>query len=336
MYRGYHKLDANVFDAMASLPSTYPTHSDPGILSLLDQNDQPLFALVYDDLMSDDFCSRIVHLADQEQYTAALLNTGDNKQEVGVVSPEVRQSQRCILNSNVLADEIWGKIQPLLPPASQVPGKRYQSKDGSKDWIAVGVNPCLRILKYDIGDRFEVHQDGAYTIEKSGTSPTRRSFLTLQIYLNDGGGVNFTGGGTRFITLENEKDQMQIKSKICKQDSKRAKLEERIQGCDVGADNMFGASTVPCNKANIGTNEIATSSIAKLGIASNDVTSLEETSNSQPSLPIFHVTDVVPRKGRILLFQHNIWHEGERVYSGTKVVLRTEIMFEQRPLSKSS
>ena len=41
------------------------------------------------------------------------------------------------------------------------------------------------------------------------------------------------------------------------------------------------------------------------------------------------VHDVVPRAGRVLVFQHNIWHSGERVSDGTKYVLRSEIMYEE-------
>ena len=48
-----------------------------------------------------------------------------------------------------------------------------------------------------------------------------------------------------------------------------------------------------------------------------------------------NVVDVVPTVGRFLIFQHNIWHEGEAVESGVKYCLRTEVMFKfQRPEKK--
>jgi hypothetical protein len=38
--------------------------------------------------------------------------------------------------------------------------------------------------------------------------------------------------------------------------------------------------------------------------------------------------DVVPRSGRALLFQHrNLLHSGDDVISGTKLTLRTDIMY---------
>jgi hypothetical protein len=39
--------------------------------------------------------------------------------------------------------------------------------------------------------------------------------------------------------------------------------------------------------------------------------------------------DVVPKGGRVLLFQHrNLLHSGDDVISGTKYTMRTDIMFE--------
>jgi len=100
----------------------------------------------------------------------------------------------------------------------------------------------------------------------------QKSFLTLQVYLNDGGGKDFTGGATRFITpldpVYKEKKQRK-----CAESSAATETADRYD---------------------------------------------------------FDVCDVVPRRGRVLMFQHNIWHEGQTVVAGRKEVLRTEIMFAQR------
>jgi len=38
--------------------------------------------------------------------------------------------------------------------------------------------------------------------------------------------------------------------------------------------------------------------------------------------------DVVPKVGRVLLFQHrNLLHSGDDVISGTKLTLRTDVMY---------
>jgi hypothetical protein len=123
------------------------------------------------------------------------------------------------------------------------------------------VNPCLRILKYDRDDHFELHQDGSYRTPADAAqgSPATRSFLTLQVYLNTGGCQDFAGGATRFY-------------------------------------------------GNVPPGTPAAVADVTAGLC---------------------VHDVVPRTGRVLVFQHNIWHSGERVSDGTKYVLRSEIMYEE-------
>lgn len=36
---------------------------------------------------------------------------------------------------------------------------------------------------------------------------------------------------------------------------------------------------------------------------------------------------VIPKPGRVLIFDHSIYHEGEEVSSGTKICVRTDVMF---------
>ena len=43
-------------------------------------------------------------------------------------------------------------------------------------------------------------------------------------------------------------------------------------------------------------------------------------------------TVITPRPGLALLFQHPIIHEGARVTAGTKYVVRTDLMYRQKPL----
>ena len=41
---------------------------------------------------------------------------------------------------------------------------------------------------------------------------------------------------------------------------------------------------------------------------------------------------VVPRAGRVLVFQHNILHEGSTLISGTKYAMRTDVMYKCKEL----
>ena len=209
MWRGYHKLGStSAFEELARIPSTLPVSSDSGPMTIKDQNGNELFALVLDDLDGiDTICTRLKQEVESpEAFQDALLNTGQGQQEQGVSNNEVRQSKRCIIESAKIAGEIWDCIQAYIPPPDLVPGSRYKNEG----WCAVGVNPCLRILKYDHSDFFEVHKDGSYYREmpillddhkeSSEMMEQHKSFLTLQIYLNDGGGHSFVGGATRFFT----------------------------------------------------------------------------------------------------------------------------------------
>ena len=243
MWRGYHKFAPERFEELAGFPATEPrpTASPAGALRVI-EGGESRFCCVWDGLVPEELCAEILAIADKRGYERALLNQGDDRQEVGELNETVRRGQRCIIESEDLARRLWVLLEPLIPPREVVPGKRYST------WKACGVNPTLRLLRYDApSDHFELHQDGSY----STTTPAgdkQRSFLTLQLYLNNGGGCDFAGGATRMFL-------------------------------------STGAETV--------------------------------------------VEDVVPRTGRVLLFQHNIWHIGEAVQSGTKLVLRSEVMYSE-------
>ena len=41
------------------------------------------------------------------------------------------------------------------------------------------------------------------------------------------------------------------------------------------------------------------------------------------------LTPIVPKKGQLLVFKHNILHEGSLLKSGEKIILRSDIMYEK-------
>lgn len=278
MWRGYHKLGSDeMFNRVAvAAPQELPTASPSGRIRCIDGDSK--FALVSDDLIDAAMCQEILDKAQTQGFSDALLNTGDDRQEIGELSPTIRKGKRSIIHDTSLAAGLWERIALLVPNQDTVPGARYKGK-----WRATSVNPCLRVLKYEVGDHFELHQDGSYTSQPSRSAdgsvvPGRRSFLTLQIYLNQGGGVDFAGGSTRFF-----KDVAKI----------------------IGAAGDVQAEEDLSAQVN----------------NTSDRTGNEGVDEA--------IEDVVPRFGRVLLFQHNVWHCGERVYAGCKYVLRTEIMYEE-------
>lgn len=265
MWRGWHKLPGGdaAFDALANIPSTFSNSSSEGPIDVVSGNGEQLFAIVVDGIFHESLYDSIIQTAEKEGFKPALLNQGSGQQEIGITLTSVRSGERCIIESSALADKLWPLVEQHLPHRDIVPGKRY------KNWTAVGINPKFRVLKYSSGDRFELHQDGSYyvnsQIHMDESTVVQQSFVTFQLYLNDGGGADFVGGATRFI--------------------QPTKIDIEL---------------------NLGTRK-----------------------TSDNSASIADVYEVVPKAGRLLLFQHNCWHEGETVTKGIKYVLRSEVMYSK-------
>ena len=270
MWRGWHKLPGGdaAFDNLANIPSSFPSSSGSGPIEIVSSSGENLFASVFDEIFPNAYYDSIIEAAELKGFDLALLNQGAGQQEKGITMTEIRSGQRCIFDDVDLANKLWLHVEQHLPHRDVVPGKRY------KGWKASGVNPRFRVLKYSSGERFELHQDGSYQMEplrrEDGVLIEQQSFVTFQLYLNNGGGVDFTGGSTRFI---------------------------QPVSSSANSSGLNEASLIDANHTGRNLREIA------------------------------EVNDVVPKKGRLLLFQHNCWHEGERVTSGVKYVLRSEIMY---------
>jgi hypothetical protein len=131
----------------------------------------------------------MVQFSEDLGYEEALVNIGGGMQQF---LPEVRKGWRCIVDTDAQTNELWERVRPFVPQLSAVPSLQRQS-----DYGLVGLNSRLRYLKYQPGDYFAPHHDGTYTDADTG----HRSFLTLQVYLNEG----FEGGATTFFVGRDEK-----------------------------------------------------------------------------------------------------------------------------------
>ena len=179
-------------------------------------------AFVLDNVLTDDECKALIEQTEEKGYEEALLNVGNGRQ---VLDTTYRKSKRCIVDSEEQAAWLWEKIKDFIP-------------DTWNSYPVVGLNERLRFLKYDGGEYFKAHMDGTY----ARPDGSERSYLTIQLYLNEG----FTGGNTTFLSNHSDKE-------------------------DKG---------------------------------------------------------VVPKPGRILVFQHDILHEGSVLVRGTKYTMRTDIMYK--------
>jgi hypothetical protein len=101
-----------------------------------------------------------------------------------------------------LATLIWSRIQKFVKPIYHDSAcDEYNSTCGKSPctghYEPVGLNPFMRISKYEAGQSFRWHSDSVY-----GTSDDNLGFQTLLLYLND----DFRGGETSFRVWEDVED----------------------------------------------------------------------------------------------------------------------------------
>ncbi|HEU4538934.1 MAG TPA: 2OG-Fe(II) oxygenase, partial [Polyangiaceae bacterium] len=83
---------------------------------------------------------------------------------------------RVMVDDGARAAELWARVSRAVPARL-------------RGWRAVGLNERFRFYRYEAGQCFRWHRDGAFE-RPSG----ERSRLTLMVYLND----DFEGGETEF------------------------------------------------------------------------------------------------------------------------------------------
>lgn len=129
-------------------------------------------------VLSPEECAEYITLTENIGYTPAGLTVG---QDEYMMAPNVRNNDRVILDDEQRAADLWRRIAEYVPTKID-------------NWTAIELNERLRFYRYDPGQRFAPHGDGAYR-RRNGDS----SRLTFMIYLND----DFEGGDTRFYLNHN-------------------------------------------------------------------------------------------------------------------------------------
>jgi hypothetical protein len=130
--------------------------------------------LTIDRFLSQAECDDYVKLSEDRGFEEASVSTDRGM----VMMKSWRNNDRVIIDDTGLASGLWQRLQPFAPPAF-------------KQWQPVGVNERFRFYRYDIGQKFDWHQDG-YFERANG----ERSFFTFMVYLN----ADFEGGETSFST----------------------------------------------------------------------------------------------------------------------------------------
>ena len=98
-------------------------------------------------------------------------------------------------------EKLWRSLEPLI--AEQI--DTFTSTTGCGQ--PIGLNPRLRVLRYDSEDKdvFDPHFDATTRVAGNKTS-----LLTVLLYLNEGGGADFEGGQTLFLDASEKGDNILV------------------------------------------------------------------------------------------------------------------------------
>jgi prolyl 4-hydroxylase len=180
-------------------------------------------------VLSPNECKVWIDHAEEQGFASASVLADGSK------NPH-RNNDRVLLHDTERSLVLFKRLQPHLPP-----------KWGDRSLL--GLNGRLSFLRYGPGEHYGKHVDVPYEDNKT----KQRSFITVQLYLNEG----FSGGETRFD-----------------QETGFTKVEER------------------------------------------------------------KYLDVVPKTGAVLLFEHELTHEGCAVTAGTKYAVRVDVMYSDVSIQK--
>ncbi len=169
---------------------------------------------VLNDFVTASECEAFIERSESYGFEEAAINNRGTQEIV----KSVRNNDRILFDDETLAETLFPKIKPHVPECID-------------DWCIFGLNERFRFYKYQPGQYFKWHRDGAFE-----RHPTEKSFFTFMIYLND----HFSGGITKFREFS-----------------------------------------------------------------------------------------VTPQTGSALVFPHRVMHEGAEIESGTKYVLRTDVMYRK-------
>jgi predicted 2-oxoglutarate/Fe(II)-dependent dioxygenase YbiX len=123
-------------------------------------------------VLTPDECASFIRLIESQGPEAAPVTTGYGF----AMMPDLRNNTRVMIDDPGRAGWLWDRVAAFVPPRIG-------------PWKAVGLNERFRYYRYDPGQYFRWHGDGAFV-----RSQYERSLLTAMVYLSD----DFEGGSTDF------------------------------------------------------------------------------------------------------------------------------------------
>ena len=224
------------------------------------------FALIIDDVLSDSKCQTLKELAstgfryiteashkapDGTTYTVQIQNPNPHKLSPIDTLHDPSSSSTSTDPATMILDEIYDKIKTALAQTKTF--HNYTKRQKLKQ--IKGLNPRMRVLRYDAKDNdlFSAHFDATTFVSVGGKR--MQSHITVLLYLNDGGGEDFDGGETLYLNFHNS-------------------ISNKSQ---------------------------------------NDSDAIK----------------ITPKTGRVVLFEHDLYHSGAPLSFGTKYIMRTDILFDE-------
>jgi prolyl 4-hydroxylase len=131
--------------------------------------------LTVDNLLSGEECRELIARIEAEGPTAAPITTAAGF----VMRPDIRNNTRVMFDDLTMAATLLQRIRPHVPHRLE------------REWELCGVNERFRCYRYDAGQYFAPHFDGAFVRHRD-----ERSLITFMVYLND----DVEGGATNFFT----------------------------------------------------------------------------------------------------------------------------------------
>lgn len=139
--------------------------------------DKELFTLAH--AMSPAECAEMIAFAEARGFAEAPVTVGVNRY---MMIPDLRNNTRVMVDAPDLAEQLWPRLAEFMP-----------QRIGA--YSPVGLNERFRFYRYEPGQQFNWHRDGAFV-----RTDEEQSFLTLMFYLND----DCDGGTTDFMYVAND------------------------------------------------------------------------------------------------------------------------------------
>lgn len=133
------------------------------------------FRHIEDGFLTPEECQGFIKMAEELGFEEAKIQTRGKGE---VMDKEIRDNDRVIHENQSLADQLWEMVKPLVP-------------EEVDEYKAVGLNEKFRFYRYQDGQQFKAHMDGAFKRNEQ-----EHSKITAIIYLNE----NFERGTTMFVS----------------------------------------------------------------------------------------------------------------------------------------